>query len=87
MMRDKHLQDISKKFRGSVTTYNCTALQDGPVETFIGQVLGSVRVDSSKRIIEEKMLGIGVDCSGEGNTSFLTATNEKVNKNEINSKL
>lgn len=85
-MRDKHLQDISKKFRGSGTTYNRTALQDGPVETFIGQVLGSVRVDSSKRVIEEKMLGIGVDCSGEGNTSFLTTTNEKVNKNVINSK-
>lgn len=43
-----------------------------------------MRVNSSKRVIKEKMLGVGVDCSGKGNTGFLTATNEKVRKKTVN---
>lgn len=54
-----------------VDTHDRTALEDRTIETFVGKVLGRVRIHSRKRIVQEDMLSERIDRTGKCDASFL----------------
>ena len=56
------------------STHDSTALEHRPIEALVDQVLSGMRVHSRKGVIEEHVLGVGVDGTGKGHSGLLAAT-------------
>jgi hypothetical protein len=56
-------------------------------ETIIGKVFGGMGINCGKGIIEEDMLSVRVDCSGQSHSRLLTTTERDLSLDQLSCRI